>query len=162
MQCLEPGMVSAASLGAAAMCCAPHIPAHRLLMCDPIPSPLLLLPPSQQVVALHEVMLASGLTPDAPTASLVLSAALAAGQTRKALDLANSLQVSGCGWFECDALLRAWQHSVGSCGGSYHPICHRAFVRNAHRRPNPPFVQVQGFQLDAAVLAHLVQVGFTT
>lgn len=46
-----------------------------------------------QVVALHEVMLASGLTPDAPTASLVLSAALAAGQTRKALALANTLQV---------------------------------------------------------------------
>lgn len=61
------------------------------------PSPLLLLPPSQQVVALHEVMLASGLTPDAPTASLVLSAALAAGQTRKALALANSLQVGGWG-----------------------------------------------------------------
>lgn len=43
-------------------------------------------------------MLASGLTPDAPTASLVLAAALAAGQTRKALALANTLQVRRGGW----------------------------------------------------------------
>lgn len=36
-----------------------------------------------------------------------------------------------------------------------------SFVKHVHRCPNPHFGQVQGFQLDAAVLAHLVQVGFT-
>ncbi|KAL4429625.1 hypothetical protein ABPG77_008674 [Micractinium sp. CCAP 211/92] len=48
-----------------------------------------------QVVGLHDVMLASGHTPDAPTARLVLRSALKAGQMQKAFSLAQSLQMQG-------------------------------------------------------------------
>jgi hypothetical protein len=46
-----------------------------------------------QVVAVHEVMLGWGHTPDATTATMVLNSALAAGQMQKAFSLAHSLQV---------------------------------------------------------------------
>ncbi|KAL4458358.1 hypothetical protein ABPG75_013223 [Micractinium tetrahymenae] len=50
---------------------------------------------SPQVMALHDVMIASGHTPDVPTARLVLDAALKAGQMQKAFALAQSLQMQG-------------------------------------------------------------------
>jgi len=48
-------------------------------------------------VALHDVMLASSHTPDAPTAKRILHAALQAGQMQKAFALAQSLQVRQAG-----------------------------------------------------------------
>ncbi|PSC69633.1 pentatricopeptide repeat-containing protein [Micractinium conductrix] len=48
-----------------------------------------------QVVALHDLMLREGHTPDASTAQLVLGAALAAGEVHKAFSLAQSLQMQG-------------------------------------------------------------------
>ena len=101
-----------------------------------------------QVVALHEVMLASGLTPDAPTAALVLSAALSAGQTRKALALANTLQVGAC--------LRTAQPRPRLAHCEPHvglPVQLSSFPPSFLAR-----LQVQGFQLEAGVLARLAQV----
>jgi hypothetical protein len=48
--------------------------------------------PAWQVVAVHEVMMSCGHTPDAGTAALVLNAAMQAGQMQKAFGLAHSLQ----------------------------------------------------------------------
>ena len=74
-----------------------HRPWTRFASLPTLTSPLLplvlplVLP--LQVVALHDLMLREGHTPDASTAQLVLGAALAAGEVHKAFSLAQSLQV---------------------------------------------------------------------
>lgn len=45
----------------------------------------------------HELMLGSGFSPDAPTAVQVVAAALQAGEPSKAVSLAISLQVRSAG-----------------------------------------------------------------
>ena len=69
-------------------------------LCTPhLPRPVCLPPPhtSVQVLAVHEVMLSQGLAPDTPTATLVLGAAVAAGQVCVGLGLYRQCCACVCG-----------------------------------------------------------------